>query len=971
MKSDRWQQIERLYHAALERKPAERAAFLDDGCGGDDALQREIESLLGYDEKAERFIEAPALEMVGRAMAEDQVKSMLGQQLGSYKILSQLGAGGMGEVYRARDTRLNREVAIKVLHSSFANDADRLRRFEQEALTTSALNHPNILTVYDIGTHDGAPYIVAELLEGEELRSKLNDGALAQLKAINYAQHICAGLAAAHERGIVHRDLKPENLFVTSDGRVKILDFGLAKLKQPKLASADTEAPTSPLLTESGVVMGTVGYMSPEQVRGQTADHRADLFAFGAILYEMLAGKRAFQRETVAETMTAILKEEPPDLAEINSAVPQQLERIVRRCLEKQPERRFQSASDLAFALEALSIPSGSRLETAALPAVPGSAGKLSMFGRARPAWVVAAAFILATLGLTWAYFTRQPIADARVMKFSLLPPDKTSFEHVAVSPDGRHLAFTAATGGKVQLWLRALEATEAKALAGTEGATYPFWSPDSRWIGFFADGKLKKVEVSGGLAQTLCDVGVGTGAAWSRDGVILFSALGGGGVARVSATGGEVTSVIRPDLKRQESDYSEPFFLPDGRHFLFSKFSGQKEVRGVYLGSLDGTMNQRVLGDDSNAMYSAVGGGAYLIFGREEALMAQPFDVRQLRLTGEPFSIAGQVGKVLGNSISSRRRNFSVSDNGVLVFDQLPNRQRSQLIWVDRGGRKTRSLDGIDNVSMLRLSPDDKRFMVTRLDFQKGNSDLWMSDVASGNATPFTFDPASDQNPIWSPDGSRIAWCSNREGLYHLYEKAASGSGQDAPLLKSEYFKFPTDWSRDGRYIIYRQIDPKTKNDLWVLPVGPGNGDQKPFPFLQTDANESAAVLSPDGRWMAYTADESGRYEVYIQSFPKGGSKRQISTGGGIGPHWRGDGKELFYHASDGKLMAVAVNAGASFEAGAPVALFGFRAAGNLITPYYAVTGDGQRFLLSTIVETESAAPLTVVVNWTADLKK
>jgi Tol biopolymer transport system component len=896
-----------------------------------------------------------------------------GTQLGPYQIIAPLGAGGMGEVWLARDTRLNREVAIKVLPASFANDEDRLRRFEQEALATSALNHPNILTVYDIGTHEGSPYIVAELLEGSDLRAQLNDGALTVRKAIDYAQQITRGLAAAHEKGIVHRDLKPENLFITKDWRVKILDFGLAKLTQPKLARVDTEAPTSPLLTESGVVIGTVFYMSPEQTRGERADYRADIFAFGAILYELVTGQRAFQGKSSVEVMHAILKEEPPELSETSRQIPPQLERIVRRCLEKNPEQRFQSTSDLGFALEALSAPSGSRIQTGvAFGAVTESTGKARLFGNVWLVWIVGAAFILGMLGFAWAYFTRQPPADARVMKFSILPPENTSFDHLAVSPNGRHLAFTAATGGKVQLWLRALEATEAKALAGTEGATYPFWSPDSRWIGFFADGKLKKVEVSGGLAQTLCDAGVGTGAAWSRDGVILFSALGGAGVSRVSATGGEVTSVMRPDLKRQETDYSEPCFLPDGRHFLFSKFSGQKEVRGVYLGSLDGAMNQRLLGDDSNAVYAASDTGeGYLLFGREEALMAQPFDVQQLRLTGEPFSIAGPVGKVLGNSISSRRRNFSVSDNGVLVFDPLPNRQRSQLIWMDRGGRKTGSLDGIDNVSMLRLSPDDKRFMVTRLDFQKGNSDLWLSDVTGGNATPFTFDPANDQYPVWSPDGSRIAWSSNREGLYHLYEKAASGSGQDALLLKSDYFKFPTDWSRDGRFIIYRQIDPKTKNDVWVLPVGPLSGDQKPFAFLQTEANETAAVLSPDGQWMAYTSDESGRYEVYVQSFPAGGGQRQVSAGGGIGPQWRGDGKELFYHAPDGKLMAAAVKGGASFEAGAPVTLFEFRASGNLITPYYSVTSDGQRFLLSTIVETKAAAPLTVVVNWAAELKK
>jgi Tol biopolymer transport system component len=581
-------------------------------------------------------------------------------------------------------------------------------------------------------------------------------------------------------------------------------------------------------------------------------------------------------------------------------------------------------------------------------------------------------ALALTSLGFARAYFTRQPASDAAVFKTSILPPEKTSFYHIAVSPDGGWLAFTAAIGGKVGLWVRALDAIEAKALAGTEGATYPFWSPESRSIGFFADGKLKKIEVSGGLPATLCDVGVGTGGAWSRDGVILFSSLGGAGLSSVSAAGGVVTSVIRPDWKRRETDFTDPCFLPDGRHFLYSKPTGRKEDRGIYFGSLDGEVNRRVLNDNSNAVHAPSGGGAgYLVFGREGALMAQPFDAAHGQLTGEPVTVATSVGAILSIALLLLRRSVSISGNGVLVFDPLPNRQRNQMIWVDRGGGKTGPLDEMDNVSMVRLAPDDKRFMVSRPDFRTGGNDLWLSDVTGGNITRFTFDPANDVYPVWSPDRSRIVWSSNREGLYQLYEKPASGSGQDELLLRSDYFKFHTDWSPDGRFVIYRQINPKTKYDLWVLPVGPLAGDQKPFPFLQTEANEAAGVLSPDGKWIAYCSDELGRYEVFVQSFPGGGSKRQISTGGGIGPLWREDGKELFYYAGDGKLMAVAVRGGASFEAGVPAPLFEFRAGGNLITPYYSVTRDGQRFLLSTIVEAEVAAPLTIVVNWTAELKR
>src|SRR5262245_15398464 len=470
-----------------------------------------------------------------------------GAGLSHYEILSPIGAGGMGEVWRARDTRLNREVAIKVLPTSFAHDADRLRRFKQEALATSALNHPNILTVYDFGDHEGTPYIVAELLEGGELREQLNEGALPVREALTYAKQITQGLAAAHEKGIVHRDLKPENLFVTKDGRVKILDFGLAKLKPPQAGATDSQAPTQKRITDPGTVMGTVGYMSPEQVRGQEADHRSDIFSFGVILYEMLSGRRTFAGESAIEVMNAILKEEPTELGETNTKISPQLEKIVWRCLEKQPERRFHSAHDLGFALETLSAPSGSRLETAILPAETENVVASSVGKRERLAWLAVASF-LGILGFALAYFTRQPVTnDPRVMKFSILPPEKSSFEHIAVSPDGHHLAFTAATGGKVELWVRPLNSTEGRPLAGTQGATFPFWSPDSRFIGFFAEGRLKKIEATDGLALTLCDAPVPYGGAWSRDGVILFGQAGGG-LFRVYARGGEVTRVTTAD---------------------------------------------------------------------------------------------------------------------------------------------------------------------------------------------------------------------------------------------------------------------------------------------------------------------------------------------------------------------------------------------------------------------------------------
>jgi len=962
MKPERWRHIDQLYHAALERDEKERAAFLVTACAGDDALRGEVESLLRCDAHAEHFIESPALEVAAQLRAEERAQSMIGQQLGHYKILSLLGAGGMGEVYRARDTRLSREVAIKVLPAAFAANTDRLRRFEQEARAAGILNHPNILTVHDLGLHDGSPYIVAEMLEGEELRAVLKRGAMSLPSAMDYARQIAQGLAAAHEKGIVHRDLKPENLFVTKDGRVKILDFGLAKLKPPGGDAVDTDAQTLKKITDPGMVMGTVGYMSPEQVRGQETDHRSDIFAFGVILYEMLSGQRAFRGDSAIEVMNAILKEEPPEFGEANTKISPQLEKLVRRCFEKQPERRFQTASDLGYAIETLSTLSGARLE---------NVGALSLRKPERLAWLVA--LLLGMLGFAWEYFTRQPMTnDTRMMKFSIHPPEKSSFEHVAVSPDGRYLAFTAATGGKYQLWVRALDSTEARPLAGTEGAREPFWSPDSRFIGFFADFQLKKTEATGGPIETLCNVVVPLGGAWSRDGVILFGSASV--LSWISVGSGKVTQATTLDGSRDETSHYGPIFLPDGRHFIYGITSSQKETRGIYLGSLDGTLKRKLLDDYTVIKYVAAspgdttGSAGWLLFGREGALLTRPFDASRLEFTGGPFPLLERIGS---DPIYPINLTFSASDNGVLVFDPSINRHHSQYLWVDRRGQRINLLDvPISNYAPV-LSPDGKRFFLGLFDHKTNQQDLWLYDASGVNATRFTFDPAADINPVWSPDGSRIVWASTRDGSLNLYQKSASGAGEEKPLLKSGYPKVPNDWSRDGRYIIYHQLDPKSKEDLWALPMG-GSGEAKPFPVVQTEAREAGGKLSPDERWLAYTSDETGRKEVYVQSFPGGGGKRQVSTGGGNGIRWRRDGRELIYSEGDGKLMAAPVRSGESLEVGAPFLLFEFRA-GTLQgwSSPYAVTADGQRFLINAVVETEPNAPLTVWTNWTAGVNK
>ena len=892
-----------------------------------------------------------------------------GTKLGRYEIRAKIGEGGMGEVYRARDEQLNRDVAIKVLPATLSQNADRLRRFEQEAQAAGALNHPNILAVHDVGTHDGAPYVVSELLEGESLKKRLDDGAIAQRKATDYALQVAHGLAAAHEKGIVHRDLKPDNLFITRDDRIKILDFGLAKLVEPvQEGVAQTEIATRKVQTDPGTVMGTVGYMSPEQVRGRHVDHRSDIFSFGAVLYEMLCGQRAFHGDSAVETLNAILKDEPTELTATNRNIAPALERVVWHCLEKSPERRFQSATDVAFALESLSGSSGVSGQTlTAIAALPAR----SRIVKHLP-WIVAGVLfiaLLAALPFAIAYFRRAPVPEPHTSRFFVFPPEKSIFAGGGqyISPDGLRLVFRA-TGadGKSLLWTRALDSLTAQPLPGTEEGSAPFWSPDSRFIGFFVTGgKLKKIEVSGGPAQTLADIQSAAGGTWNRDGVIVFARSYADRLYRVSAAGGAPTPVTTLDESRKESGHLSPYFLPDGRHFLYFVRSAQRENTGIYVGALDSKATKFLVNTDASPAYAPPG---FLFFLRERTLMAQPFDVSRLQVTGEPFPIAEQVGFNPGIG----RAFFSVSETGVLVF--LSNiSTNTQLAWFDRGGKQLAQVGTLAQQNYPRLSPDEKRLAVSRVDVQAGSADIWLIDLARNN-TPsrFTFDPANDTFPIWSPDGSRIVFASNRDGIANLYQRLSSSAGNDEALFKLSEPKIPNDWSPDGRFILYQALSAKTGPDLWVLPLF---GDQKPTPFVQTEFNESQGRFSPDGRWVAYASNFSGTFEVYVQNFPSSGGKWQISTNGGAQPQWRRDGKELFYLAPDRKLMAVEVNgAGATFVAGVPKPLFEAHVSAVFPGPpgsYYAVTGDGQRFLVNTLVVESAPGPFTGVMTWTADLKR
>ena len=978
MKPDPWQQIDALFHAVAERAPHERAAFLAETCD-DEELRREVESLLAADSAAEEMATAKlpaqvAVEMLDKPLA----RITAGQMLNQYRILSPLGAGGMGEVWLAEDTRLHRKVALKQLPAQFTNDPDRVRRFEQEALAVSALNHPNILTIYEIGESERHHFLVTEFIEGQTVRQQLNDGRLPVRTVLNVATQIVSALAAAHAAGIIHRDIKPENIMVRPDGVTKVLDFGLAKLTEPRVPTADPAEKKAS--TESGVVMGTIGYMSPEQVRGQKVDHRSDIFAVGVILYEMLSGQRAFTGDSAVEVMNAILKEEPPELAETNAKISPALDRIVRRCLEKKPEQRFQSASDLGFALSTLTAPSGARLETSdAVPPVTGNLraiGNARFFGDIRLAWLAVALLLIATVGLAWAYFTRQPLASGVAGRFTIAAPERVvELMSMTLSPDGRNLAFNAWGDSKIQLWVRPLDSFAARALPGTAGnSLVPFWSPDGRWIAFLSDGKLKKIDLTDGTQQILCDVPkltAGLQGTWSRTGEILFfqSSI----LYRVSETGGAPMPVPGFDKPEQGVARQWPWLLPDGQHFLYLARVPQQETPEVYLASLDGKINKRLLATNSNAIYTTTAAGeGRLLFLRNGTLMAQPFNAQHLSLTGEPLRVADSVSGAEGN-----RGGFTASDNGTLIYASRSINQSNQLSWIDRTGRvlKHISVAGTDDSLRLtfdefpKLSPDENQVLMELMD-PNGNGDIYMLDLARGARTRLTIDPGNDRYPIWSPDGTRIIWVSNRGGSWALYQKSASGAGPEELLFKSDVLLQPHDWSADGKTIAYIRYDPKTNSDLWFLPL---EGDRQPFPFVQTPFREIKQRFSPDGHWLAYMSIETGVFETYVQPFPITGAKWQVSTQGGSMPQWRGDGKELYYHSHDGKQMAVEVKSGKTFEPGVPQELFDLRAVRLVSGTNYSVTKDGQRFLFVTRPQLASEElQFVVVTNWAAaEVKK
>ncbi len=909
-----------------------------------------------------------------------------GSRLGPYEILSALGVGGMGEVYRAHDAKLHRDVAIKVLLPAVANDPDRRARFSREAQVLASLNHPNIAAIYGLEESEGTLALVMELVEGPTLADRIAQGAIPLADALPIAKQIAEALEAAHEAGIIHRDLKPANIKVREDGTVKVLDFGLAKaMESPASSDHAMNSPTISLhATQAGMILGTAAYMSPEQASGKPVDKRSDLWAFGVVLLEMLTGRRVFDGETVSHVLAAVLKTEP-DWTRLPADTPVSIRTLLRRCLEKDRRQRLPDAAMARLEIDdALTAP-------AADPSPAGAAASSS--ARGSRLWMLVAA--VAVLGMV-------ALAVPMVRQLREAPPDAPPETRVeittpaggdplsfALSPDGRQLVFVAAGDGASRLWLRSLSTTTAQPLAGTEGASFPFWAPDSRAVAFFADGQLKRLDLGGGMPRALVAAPAGRGGSWNADGVLLFAPTNvGGPLFRVAAAGGDAAPVTTLD---RQAGHRWPVFLPDGQHFLFYA-QGGPDTDGIHLGALDAGAPTRLTAADAAATYLPSGAvrdggpggaealreGGWLLWTRAGTLVAQRLDLPRRALTGDPVPLADAVA----SNGDIHRSAVAVSATGLVAY-RAGSASRRQLTWVDRTGTVLGTLGAPDEHTLLnpRVAPDGRRVAVQRA--VQGNPDLWLLD--SARTSRLTFDAGADRLPIWSPDGRRLVFDSDRTGVRDLYGKDASGAGVEARLVASAQTKIATDWSADGRFLLYVSIDPQTGwGDLWAQEMDPSTGAARagraPGTVLRTPFTELWGRFSPDGRWVAYQSNESGRTEVYVRPWtppaaagaaaPAPSAQWQVSTAGGIHPSWRADGQALYYLGPDGTMMAAPVTTrGTALEPGTPVALFPTRivgggAAGNQLVPQYDVTRDG-RFLINTVLDDAAATPITLIQNW------
>jgi Tol biopolymer transport system component len=867
-----------------------------------------------------------------------------GTRLGPYEVTAQIGAGGMGEVYRARDTKLNRDVALKILPDALAIDSDRIARFRREAQVLASLNHPNIAAIYGFEDSGSTHALVLELVEGPTLADRIAKGPIPLDEALPIAKQIAEALEAAHEQGIIHRDLKPANIKLRPDGTVKVLDFGLAKAMEPA-SGAPLDVTNSPtittpaMMTGVGTILGTAAYMSPEQAKGRAANARSDVWAFGCVLYEMLTGRRAFDGEDVADILGAVLKTEP-EWTRLPADVPSPVRRLLRLCLEKQTRNRRSDASDVRIDIEqAMQPPERTEGATAASSR------------QTHVAWFVAGVIAAAFALITVQHFSRAPLVDQPEMRLEIATPATTAPLDFALAPDGRNLVFVASGDGAQRLWLRRLDKADAQPLAGTQDATLPFWSADSRSIGFFASGKLKRIDVAGGLPRVLTDAAVGRGGAWNADGTILFALGTGAPLLRIPASGGEVMPVTR--LAPGHTTHRLPKFLDDGRHFIFY-VQGDVDTQGIYLASLDGGEPKRLATAETAGELL---GPDRLVFISRGALVTQRFNLTRGELLGGPETLADLVGSTV-----FFHGGVSVSRDGLIAY-RATGAERVQLTWHDRTGNTVGTAGPPDGQGLLapELSPDGRRVAADRT--VQGNRDVWLIDIARGGLTRLTFGSSVDGYPIWAPDGTRLAFESNRKGPYGLYVRPSTAVGTEEAIAGSSNNRWPLDWSKDGRFLLYHEDDPRTGSDIWALPMTEGN--RTPIVVANTPFAELTGQFSPDGRWVAYDTNESGQMQVVVQPFPNPRGKSQISTSGGMAPRWRADGQEVYFIATDGTLMAAVVHASASsFETEAPVPLFHTRMNNIGTKQQYAVAPDG-RFLINQIMEDASATPITLILNW------
>jgi serine/threonine protein kinase len=852
----------------------------------------------------------------------------------------------MGEVYRARDTRLDRTVAIKVLPEHLSNNPQLRERFEREAKAISSLSHPHICSLYDIGHQDGVDYLVMEHLEGETLAHRLRKGTLPPGQVLQYAIEITDALDTAHQHGVIHRDLKPGNIMLTKSG-AKLLDFGLAKMRAAEAVSGMTALPTETTpLTGEGTILGTLQYMAPEQLEGKEADPRTDIFALGALIYEMATGRKAFEGKSQASLISAIMSAEPPAISTLQPLAPAALDHVVRTCLGKEPDNRWQSVHDVLLDLKWLAT---ARSQAGSLAPVVGRTRHRKWLSRAFTAVVS-----LIALAVSAVHFGTKP-AELQSVRFQVPMPDKVTisrFDIPVVSPNGRHVVYSGIDlAGNNRLWIHSLDSLVTQSLPETEEAFAPFWSPDSRFVGYCTRDKLKKINISGGAPETVCDAEFGFGSDWNQEGTILFVPETGL-LHRVSA-GGEVKPVLGLDKSRKEIGHSWPHFLPDGRHFLYFSNSADPGKSGIYLASLDSKETRQLISAQSNVSYAPPG---FLIYGRGETLIAQPFDAGRLRITGEPFQVAEHVRRVGETGALA----FSASQNGILVL-RITGSSNVQLAWYNRDGKRLASVGEPGAYRQIALSPDEKRLAVERPDTAKNVMNVWILELSSGIFSRLTF--SDDAETVWSPDGREVLFLSQRKGKSGLYQKVVGGAAETL-LFQSDDSMYPEHWLPDGKSILFINQDGRAFSQL------PLSGERKPVVLFKSEFDKDEPHVSPDGHWIAYNSRESGRWEVYVAAFPGFTGTRQVSNHGGGQALWRKDGKELFYLTLDGKMTAVSVKVGATIETGVPKVLFQTRLAVNLLQNQYCVTGDGMRFLFGEPVG-EATNPVTVVLNWTAGLKR